>query len=72
METRTRKPKVVMPEVTKALQLKSLKRKLRTSLYNVSRQRSQQQRGIQVRVRPEFWEQVVRDYRKQIEALEQS
>jgi hypothetical protein len=37
------------------------------ALHNASRQRRQEDAGVDVRVTSSFWEQVARDYRREIE-----
>jgi hypothetical protein len=44
-----------------------LRMKMNRALKNMQRQRRQENRGVDVRVRSAFWEQVVREYRLQIE-----
>lgn len=66
---RIRKPKVRMPEVSTAMQIKELKRRMKIAQGNWRRQQLRVQDLLPVRVRPEFWEQVIRDYKQQIERL---
>ncbi len=46
-----------------------LRVKRREAMRNASRQRRRRECGAQVRVRPEFWEQVANDYARQIKSL---
>jgi hypothetical protein len=44
-----------------------LRMKMNRALKNMQRQRRQENRGVDVRVRSAFWEQAAREYRLQIE-----